>query len=222
MTTITEDLVLLLLDPRTGRPVVDRARLDRVIGGALLLDLTVRNRITSDGKGARVRLTVVDSAPTGDALLDGALARLGGRRRRPQNAVERLATGSRRSVLERLAARGLVRRRTTQVLGIFPTTTWPPLDPGRRAPLHGFLSAVLRDGAQPDPHVALLISLLHAVNAEHKVVTGPRRRLRARAREVSRGEWAGAAVHNAVQATHANVVLAVMVVTTLGRSAGKH
>ncbi|TWF79275.1 Golgi phosphoprotein 3 GPP34 [Pseudonocardia hierapolitana] len=72
---LTEDLVLLLLNPETGRAVVDSTSLDRAIGGALLLDLVTRERITADGDGARARLTVADAAPTGDALL-GALAAL--------------------------------------------------------------------------------------------------------------------------------------------------
>jgi hypothetical protein len=214
--TVSEDLVLLLLHPGTGRSVVDSMSLDRAIGGALLLDLSTRERLRADGEGARAQLTVADASPTGDALLDDALARLAGKPVRAQKAVERLAKRTRLPVLERLVERGLVRREKSSLFGIFPVTTWRPVDPAPRAQLHEQVAAVLRDGAKPDQHVALLISLLHAVKAEHKIVDGSRRELRARAKEVAAGDWAGPAVLKAVQAVQASVVVAVMAATSAG------
>lgn len=209
MTTIlTEDLVLLLLHPERGRPVVDSTSLDRAIGGALLLDLALRERISADRDNAKARLSVVGAGPTGDPLLDDALARLAGRTLRAQKAVERLARRVRTPVLERLVLRGLVHRDRSRILGIFPFTTWLPATAVAND-LHARVTAVLRDGAQPDQRTALLISLLHAVKAEHKVVDGPRRQLRARAKEVASGEWAGAAVRKAVEAVQAGAMAAV-------------
>jgi hypothetical protein len=218
MTTITEDLVLLLLEPVTGRAVVDSTSLDRAIGGALLLDLAERGRLGADGEKAR--LSVTDPAPTGDALLDEALSRLTGSTVRAQKAVERLARRTRTPVLERLVERGLVRRERSRLLGILPVTTWPPADPRPAEELRGRVAAVLRDGADPDHHTALLISLVHAVKAEHKVVDGPRRQLRARAAEVAAGDWAGPAVRKAVQAVQSSVAAAVAVSAAAAGASG--
>lgn len=215
--TLTEDVVLLLLGPGTGRAVVDGTSFDRVIGGALLLDLAARERITADGDGAGARLVVVDASSTGDALLDTALARLD-KPRKAQKAVELLARGARGPVLERLVEGGLVRRVPTRLLGVLPVTTWPPTDPGPAGELRGRVAAVLRDGARPDQHLALLISLVHAVKAEHKIVDGPRRALRARAAEVAEGDWAGQAVRKAVQAVQASVAAAVAVSVAVSSS----
>ncbi|HYH31961.1 MAG TPA: GPP34 family phosphoprotein [Pseudonocardia sp.] len=208
MTPLTEDLVLLLLHPERGRAVVDGTSLDRAIGGALLLDLALADRISADGDGAKARLSVRDALPTGDPLLDAAASRLAGGPVRAQKAVERLARGSRTTVLERLVRRGLVRREQSRILGIFPSTTWPQADAAVANELRARVAAVLRGRARPDQRVALLISLLHAVKAEHKVVDGPRRELRARAAEVAAGEWAGAAVRKAVEAVQASVAAA--------------
>jgi hypothetical protein len=219
MTTIAEDLVLLLLDPDNGRAVVESMSLDRAIGGALLLDLAARERITADGDGAKARLSVVDASPTGDKLLDEAVSRLTGPALRAQKAVERLARRTRTPVLERLVARGLVRRERSRLLGILPITRWPSTSSAGRE-LRARVAAVLRDGAQPDQHVALLISLVHAVKAEHKVVAGPRKQLRARAAEVAAGEWAGAAVRKAVQAMQTSVMTAVAASTAAATTSG--
>jgi hypothetical protein len=213
--TLTEDLVLLLLDPGTGRAVVDSTSLDRAIGGALLLDLATRELITADGDGAKARLSVVDATPTGDAVLDGVLARFD-KPLRAQKAVERLARGTRTPVLERLAEQGHVRRETSRLLGLIPITTWTPGDAAKE--LRARVAAVLADGVQPDQHLAMLISLVHAVKAEHKIVDGPRRQLRARAAEVAEGEWAGHAVRKAVQAVQTSVMAAVLASTVAASS----
>lgn len=218
--TITEDLVLLLLDPNTGRAVVDSTSLDRAIGGALLLDLATRERLLADGDGGKARLSVPKAAPTGDALLDDAADRLAGSTLRAQKAVERLARRTRTPVLERLVERGLVRRERSRLLGILPVTTWPTADARPGEELRGRVAAVLRDGVRPDQHVALLISLLHAVKAEHKVVDGARRQLRARAAEVAAGDWAGVAVRKAVQAVQTGVVAAVTASAAAADSSG--
>ena len=124
MATITEDLVLLLFDPESGRAVVDSTSLDRAIGGALLLDLSTRDRLTAEGAGAKARLSVADFSATGDPLVDAALARLDGRNPlRAQKAVEWLAHKTREPVLQRLVERGLVRRDRGRLLGIIPVTT---------------------------------------------------------------------------------------------------
>jgi hypothetical protein len=219
MTGIAEDLVLLLLHPEVGRPVVDGTSLDRAIGGALLLDLSLRERLTAAGDGAKARLSV-DPRPTGDELLDAAVTRLGSGPLRAQKAVERLSRKNREPVLERLAARGLVRRKRSKVLGLFPVTSWPAVDRGPRKELRGRVAAVLVDRKPPDQHTALLISLLHAVKAEHKVVDGPRREVRARAKEVAAGHWAGTAVRKAVEAVQAGMAAAVAVSAAGAASSG--
>jgi hypothetical protein len=221
MARITEDLVLLLFDPESGRALVDSTSLDRAIGGGLLLDLSTHDRLTADGQGARARLSVADASATRDPLLDAALAKLDDRRpMRAQKAVERLARKTREPVLERLVERGLVRRERARLLGFLPVTRWPAVDGRPVSELRDRVAGVLRDGAAPDQHVALLISLLHAVKAEHKVVDGHRRQLRARAEQVAQGDWAGPAVRKAVQAVQTSVAVAVAASTSAASSTG--
>ncbi len=72
MLRLTDELVLLILDPHSGEfqhslPSRDR---DFVIGGAVLMDLVLENRIDTDPE----RLFLIDSTPLGDELLDPILA----------------------------------------------------------------------------------------------------------------------------------------------------
>lgn len=219
MSTLAEDLTLLLIDPETGKPLVDGTSFDRAVGGALLLDLTAAGRVAADGTNARAKLTI-DPAPTGDALLDGALERIGEKPVRASRAVEKLARHSRGQVLARLSAAGVLGEERGRALGIIPTTSWRTLDPRPRAALQGGVTAVLSRKADPDERQAGLISLLHAVRAEHKIVDGARGELRDRAKEVADGDWAGAAVKQAVQAVQATIMAAVVASSAGGAAAG--
>jgi Golgi phosphoprotein 3 (GPP34) len=46
MTLLAEDVLLLLLDDASGKPIVDGTKLDRVLAGALLLELALAGRVT--------------------------------------------------------------------------------------------------------------------------------------------------------------------------------
>src|SRR5438105_12939830 len=73
MLSFVEEITLLLLDDTQGRFVdLPLSASDVVVAGAALMDLALANRIDSDLE----RLTVVDTKPTGDDILDDALARI--------------------------------------------------------------------------------------------------------------------------------------------------
>lgn len=73
---LAEDLVLLLYHPETGRPLIGTNKVGLALGGALLAELTQRQRIqlTKPHRVTKNRtVAVVDPAPTGDDVLDEAL-----------------------------------------------------------------------------------------------------------------------------------------------------
>ena len=219
MTLIAEDLLLLLLDDGTGRPLVDTIRLDRVLAGALLLELALAERVGPPPPGqrfGRARIAIIDARATGDPLLDEAISRLDpDRPPGAARAVEKLVKGTRPALLARIVAAGFVREERGTVLGIFPTTRWPAVRPEHEAAVRRALHAALVEGWPPDLRTSALTSLLVAVNAVPKVVPAPdRRALVRRAKAVAAGEWAGAAVRKAVAAVNAAVTAAVTTATS--------
>jgi hypothetical protein len=216
MPSLAEDLTLLLLDDNSGRPVVDGTSWDNVLAGAVLLELANAGRVSPAGAeddAKEGRLVVRDGSATGDPVLDIGLSRLETKPVKGKRAVELLVKGTRDAVLERLGERGLVRREESKLLGIFPRKSWPAADTEHESEIRQRLTGVLFDGKEPDAHIGGLVSLLHAINAVHKVVDGDKKQLRARAKEIAQGEWAGAAVKEAVQAVQA-VMIAVIAATT--------
>jgi len=220
---LAEDLLLLLTDDDTGRLVVPGQEVDIALGGAQLLALSLQQRVDVD---ARKRLVVLDPSPCGDALLDEALQEVARRAgRKPSDVVARLGKRLRGTLYERLAAAGILRAEQGRVLGLFPTHTWPTSSADHEAEVRRALTAVLVQGATPEPHDAALVALLHALRATHKVVVpaehGLRRRdLDRRAKEIAEGSWASDAVRRAVDAVTAATVAAITAVTAGAAGAG--
>src|SRR5258705_6399324 len=79
---LAEDLLLLLYDDETGRPITGSPGLDYALAGAVLAELTILGKAHIAGAGENTRkgrLKVLDATPTGDALLDDRLAIVSGR-----------------------------------------------------------------------------------------------------------------------------------------------
>ncbi|MGW0043587.1 GOLPH3/VPS74 family protein [Rhodococcus sp. NPDC003348] len=216
MTLLAEDLLLLLLDDDTGKPVVDGATLPRVLAGAVLLDLAIDGIVepaTGDGDVKKGRLVLTNRTAPLDPILAHAVAQLrGSKPMKPERAIEKLGTGLKEAVLGRIVERGWVHESKGRLLGIFPTKTWPSVDATHERVVRDRLWTVLVDGAAPDPRTSALVSLLSAVDAAPKVFPDAgKKAIRKRAKEIANGDWAAVAVHRAVEAVNAAVIAAVIV-----------
>ncbi|MCS7483439.1 GPP34 family phosphoprotein [Umezawaea endophytica] len=213
MPTLAEDLLLLLLDDDSGRLITDGTSTDRVLAGAVLVDLVNAGRVAEENG----KLHVMDTAALDEPVLEAGLARLVEKApAKPQRAVEVLAKHVRETVLEALAGRGLIRQDKDKVLGLFPRKTWPAVDSAHEDSVRAELTAALVGGERPGERAGALISLLHAIGGVPKVVEGDKKALKARAAEISDGDWAGVAVKKAVQAVQAAVTAAIVVASTAG------
>ncbi len=227
---IAEDLLLLLTDERSGAARVDSTKLTYALAGAVLLELSLAGRVDVAGRGESVRrdrLVVRDPAPTGDPVLDRGLAELSRRQnKRPRDVIRHLAKGVREDVYALLAARGTVRQERSKILGVFPRTRWPVVDPepGRRSRLD-LKHAVMRDQPPTDSRVAAVISLLAAIDKLPMVVTPDqtgwsKRQITRRGKEISEGSWAPKAVKDAVAAVNAAITAGVVVAASTAATSG--
>ena len=206
MVTLAEDLYLLACDDTTGRSVIDRAHLDLGLGGALLLDLALQQRIRLvDG-----HLAVTRDPPTGEPLLDSALAAVARQSRAhgPDHWVHHLARGANRAVQDRLVDVGVLQRDDHRILRVFPLHRTHETD-GR---LHHELLDHLHDtvvlGHPASAETSALALLALAVGLDrHLFPRSDRQAIRSRMQEVAAGcageAWAAAAVAGAVNAVDA-------------------
>lgn len=189
---VAEKLLLVLTDEKTGR--VRGQFADQALAGALLMDLSFRGRIRVTEKGERGhrpnRVVVVDDAPTDDALLDAALARLAGDDRRLQSSIRRLQRHVRTPLRERLARVG---------------------GTAAKQELLGTLRGVLREGAEPDADTAALIGALAALGRlpgilGERLTREQKRAVRDRATELRQQNWAADAAYRSIVATRTAMI----------------
>ncbi|MFD1824495.1 MULTISPECIES: GOLPH3/VPS74 family protein [Mumia] len=213
---IAEDLVLLVTDDETGKKASTGTGLDAALGGAILMELALRGRVEVEGEGRKAKVVVRDGGPTGEPLLDDAVARLSsGEPLAPRSAVALLGKKAQERLHDSLVGRGILRREEGRVLGIFPVTRWPAADSAHESALRTQLHDVLVVGVDPTPEVAATISLLHAADLLGTVVDRADRKVaKQRAKEIESVAWASAGVRQVVEAANAAVLVAVMAATT--------
>ncbi|NIK57305.1 GOLPH3/VPS74 family protein [Kribbella shirazensis] len=218
---IAEDLLLLLYDDATGKPITGSPGLDYALAGAVLIELTMQRKLDITTEGKTGRLKVVDGAPTGDAILDERLAYVVDKPgKKPKDQLGKLSKHLRDQLLARLAERGILQADQGKVLGLFPVTRWPARDARHEQEVRTRLSSVLTQGLAPDERTGALIALLSALNAAPKVVTDAvdKRALKRRAKEIADSDWAADAVKKAVAEMQAAVTTAIVVSTTAAAS----
>ena len=164
MLSFVEEITLLLLDDTQGRFVdLPLSASDVVVAGAALMDLALANRVDSDLK----QLTVVDTKPTGDDILDDALARIAqpGQELTVSAAVEGLAAyaeGYKEKALQRLVAHKILREENGRFLWVFPTRRYPVIDDTEQREVKARLRQILLTDEIPDPRDVVLICLVDA------------------------------------------------------------
>ena len=168
---IAEDLLLLLLDDESGKP--QTSQLQVALGGAILVELALNEAVIVEEKSSMWRTAKVRVAPAADSpdpVLRDALALVAEKDRSAQDLVERLGRGLAEILGTRLVERGILERRQDKLLGIIPRTRWPARDAGHEEGVRRGLTAILVEGARPEPRTGALVALLHAVDRAHKTV----------------------------------------------------
>jgi hypothetical protein len=205
---LAEDLLLLVTHDASGRLSAPADRVAAGLGGANLVELTLRNKVDLTGRqdpGRPGRIIVRDPSPPGDAILDTALETVTVYQgKRPSTVIGPLSKNLREALYQRLAGNGVVRAEKTRILGVFPVRRWPAQDGSREAEVRRLMTQALVQQVAPDTRTAALIALVHAVGCEDKIVD-PRqhglskRELRARAKKIAEGNWVSAAVRKAIE-----------------------
>lgn len=201
MPDLAEQILELLTDPTSGRPLVSPAQMDAAVAGALLLDLLAGGRVRTVAEGRRRsarRWEVVDPPLTGDAVLDGAAAVLAAGRVSTFKAVDLLAPYARTAVLRVLVSRDVLRHERVVVGGVFRVDRWLPAAAANRPALRQRLASVLVGDAPPSGDAAPLIALLDAANALALVFGEVPRKKAARVLRLIEADWREREVRAAV------------------------
>jgi len=215
-------VLLLATDDATGKSTISALQLDPALAGAVLIELVVAGRVNLLGEGRQAKVVVTDGTPLGDPVLDVALQSLIDKAPlKPVQAIRLLAKGLRARLNDLLVQRGILRRESGKVLGLFPTTRWPARDSGPEQDVRALVVGVLLNGQEPDGRTAAVISVLTAADMLKTVVQRPDiKAAKARGKDIGAGNWAGDSIRKVIQETQAAMTAAVMVSTTAAIASG--
>src|SRR3954447_7979317 len=167
MAQIAEDLFLLLLDNASAQPGLDRARRDRVLAAAVLLDLAHSCRIRPAVAGEQVepgRLIVLATPGPLDPVVAPAFGLLQREPLRPVTALKRLGKHTQDDLTHHLERTGQIRRIRLQSRRFSRPYAWPLTNRQRVTQARSAWLAALCDGRPPTPSTGAIVSLLHAVD----------------------------------------------------------
>jgi hypothetical protein len=201
MDELGDDLLLLAARADGRLPIGTKLRFG--LAGSELVRLAAARRVDV----VRGRIEIIDTAPTGDPLLDEALASMTGGRRGP--TAKAWVGRDRRGLVERYLARaeaaGIIRADRRKALGFIPVTRWTVVDTGRAAQARARLEVVAASTGTVDSAQAALAGLASAIDVTGIVFPGlagipARKRLRDAAKSTHATSGVARAVGDATTA----------------------
>jgi hypothetical protein len=195
MAQIAEDVFLLLLDNATAQPALERGRRERVLAGAVLLDLAYACRVRPSVPGDAVepgRLVALTATGPTDPVVEPAFQILLGQALRPSRAVSKIGKDVQDNVALHLERLGQIRRVRLQPKRAGQPDAWPLLNRDRAAMARTDLLSALFDRRPPTPTTAAIVTLLHAADGLGALLSLNDRGWRwvhARATEIASGSW---------------------------------
>ena len=212
MLSIAEEIMLLLLEDEEGRFIhVPELSMRCVLSGAVLLDLALKNKIDTDLE----MLTVIDSEPLGDDLLDPVLKELSEDEQTADarywvDKIARNADSIKERALQRLCEKGVIEAKDDRFLWMFKTRRYPVKDGDvDREVRHRVISILYTDDI-PSPEDVVLVLLVDACGLfKHLLSEGEHKRFRGRIRQIREMDLLGQAVTKSVRHIEASLALAL-------------
>ena len=174
-----EKFILLALDQKKGRFLIDSFSLNYGLAGAILLELSDLNKIVIKNK----KITVIDNKLTNNPIIDASLKLINKstKDKKPRHWIYKLgnkSSGFKRIILKDLNEKGILRKETKNYLsGLIKIKRYPVLNPKEVNEIKDRVKKVVLEKEKPDIEVILILSLmasckltriLFATKKEHK------------------------------------------------------
>lgn len=222
MQYLSQDLILLALNPQTGKTRFSwYSALDYGLVGSLLLDLVLQGKLEIDNDnrviGAiRASHGQATAGNTGNEFLDQRLSEVLASSR-PRTARfwvtrwRRRYLGIQTIVLQNLVDLGVLERQEQRILGLFPTQRYFLTDESIQREIVQRVRAAVLEGIGLNSRMAALISLMQAAHLTNAVFRPEERpEARSRIRAITEGELVGQAVSKAIFTVQAAATLSAI------------
>jgi golgi phosphoprotein 3 len=202
MQYLSQDLILLALNPQTGKTRFSwYSALDYGLVGSLLLDLVLQGKLEIDNDNRAIGAI---AGNTGNEFLDQRLSEVLASSR-PRTARfwvtrwRRRYRGIQPIVLQNLVDLGVLERQEQRILGLFPTQRYFLTDESIQREIVQQVRAAVLEGIGLDSRMAALISLMQASHLTDAVFRPEERpEARSQIKAIAEGELVGKAVSKAI------------------------
>lgn len=172
MLSFAEEILLLILDDKGAFKEVREDILAHSMGGAVLMDLALQNRIDTDLKN----LMLISSKPTGNLILDHAVETISRERevrttRYWLKVFASRATEIKEEALAQLIEKRILRCEEAKILWVFGVRRYPTVDHVEREEIRTRLRRLILGNDIPDPRDVVLISLIEACRLFSAILT---------------------------------------------------
>lgn len=214
MQYLSQDLILLALNPETGKTRFSwYSALDYGLVGSLLLDLVLQGKLEIDNDNWVIGAI---AGNTGNEFLDQRLNEVLASSR-PRTARfwvtrwRRRYRGIQTIVLQSLVDLGVLERQEQRILGLFPTRRYFLTDESIQREIVQRVRAAVLEDIGLDSRMAALISLMQASHLTDGVFRPEERsEVRSRIRAIAEGELVGKAVSKAIFTVQAAATLSAI------------
>ncbi len=215
MLHLYQEITLLALHDDKG--TVANTFLAQALAGAIASELIYKKRISITNDKKRF-VDLLDSSPTGDAILDECIEKLSTakRRARLQTWVSRFAASKRlhHRAAESLCDLGVLKKTTGKVLFIFNRTIYPELDPKpERKIIQRLERAIFNAPAKLSVEDTLLVALANAAGLLNQHFDKKRiKTQKAHIKSITEGQLAAQATREAIEAIQAAIIVTAVIV----------
>jgi len=215
-----EEIMLLALQDEEGT-IGFGLNYSFAVGGAILAELLLNKRIGVEEVRKKKFVSLIDSTPMDNPLLDECLEkiRLAKRRGTFQTWVSKIANlkNIKHRIAQQLCMRGILKADEDKVLLLFTRKIYPEINPEpERQLIERLRQTIFTESEDLDPTTVVLVSL--AKNADLLKTAFDKKELKSRKdriEKITNGEITGKAAKEAIEAMQAAIIVATVIPTVI-------
>ena len=218
---LLEEFLLIALDDDKGQFVIDSTHLHCGFGGAILLELALREKISIEGDCVRLK----DSAYVKEVALNKTLDLLNEKGKEIEvkeliNLLAKKAGELKQDTLQRLMNKGILKKEEHKILWIIPNNKYPTSDLSPENKVRERLKAVMLNGAKSEARDIMLLSLIEVSDLTREAFRDKDdyKQVKEKIKEVTQDVKISGAINKSIREIQAAIMIAItttMVVTTI-------
>ena len=220
---LLEEFLLIALDDERGGFVIGSTALHYGFGGAVLLELALRNKIEIDGEKVILVDDCMETEPAINKAIELIKASKVEKVKRWIEVLAKKAGDFKEDTLQRLINKGILSKEEQKILWIIPTKKYPTSNMNPEMKVRERLNDVVQRGKKAEPRDVMLLSLIDATDLTKEAFRKAEdyKMIKARLSEVTKDVKISAAINKSLREIQTAIMIAItttIVVTTITTS----